>query len=138
MSPLPDIGVIDVYLGFPSTKRGTIVDRYRDVLKDADSRAATSHPAEYMFKGVPEPIGEDEDPVAVTLAEMDRHGVEIGLVSLEYPVTVRALEEHPDRFRASVHADPKDVTGAVRKIRDAAARHRLHAVTSFPAGSKWR
>jgi hypothetical protein len=128
------IGAVDPYIGFPDTKAGRIVDRYRDVLKDADSQSMTTHPAEYMFKDVPAPIGEDEDPVAVTLAEMDRYGIEYGIVSLGFDVTARALREHPDRFRATTNVDPKDITGAVRQIRDAALNHPLHAVTSFPAG----
>jgi len=40
-------------------------------------------PAEYMFKDVP--MRDDDapaDPVAVTLDEMDRFGIEVGLVSL--------------------------------------------------------
>jgi predicted TIM-barrel fold metal-dependent hydrolase len=129
-----DLGIVDLYLGFPSTKAGRIVDGLRSRLKDAESQAMTTHPAEYMFKGVPEPIREDQDPVAVTLSEMDRFGIEIGLVSLNDEVTPRALEEHPDRFKAKIHVDPNDITGSVRRIRDAAERYRLHAVQSFPAG----
>jgi len=129
-----DVGIVDLYLGFPSTKAGRIVDALRSKLKDADSQAMTTHPAEYMFKGVPEPIHEDEDPVAVTLAEMDRFGIEIGLVSLNDEATPRALAEHPDRFRAKIHVDPNDITGAVRRIRTAADEYPLRAVQSFPAG----
>jgi predicted TIM-barrel fold metal-dependent hydrolase len=135
MSPLPEgIGVVDPYIGFPDTKAGRIVDRYRDVLKDADSQSMTTHPAEYMFKDVPPPISEDDDPVATTLAEMDRYGIEFGIISLGFDVAARALAEHPDRFRATTNVDPKDITGAVRQIRAAAAEYPLHAVTSFPAG----
>ena len=34
-----DVGIVDLYLGFPSTKAGRIVDALRSKLKDADSRA---------------------------------------------------------------------------------------------------
>jgi hypothetical protein len=129
-----DIGIVDLYLGFPSTKAGRIVDGLRSRLKDADSQAMTTHPAEYMFKEVPAPIREDQDPVEVTLAEMDQFGIDIGLVSLNDDVTPRALEEHPDRFRAKIHVDPNDITGSVRKIREAHDTYRLYAVQSFPAG----
>jgi predicted TIM-barrel fold metal-dependent hydrolase len=44
------------------------------------------------------------------------------------------LQEHPDRFIASLEVDPNDVTGSVRKIRKAKEKHDIKAVTSFPSG----
>ncbi|MGA2756661.1 MAG: amidohydrolase family protein [Solirubrobacteraceae bacterium] len=135
MSPFPtDVRPVDVYISFPQTNPSATTDRYRSVLKDADSQATERHPAEYMFKDIPAVITEDDDPVAVLLAELDRHGIELALVNLDSPATPRALEQHPDRFRATVNVDPKDVSGAVRKIRDSAARYRVHGVVSFPGG----
>ncbi len=70
-------------------------------------------------------MAEDDDTVAVTLAEMDRFGIDIGLVGLAGSVVDRALAEHPDRFKANLEAlDPNDITGAVRRIREAHARAR--------------
>src|SRR5262245_28536157 len=105
------IGVVDLMIGFPDKQAGRIVEAHRNKLKDRDSQGMTTHPAEYMFKDVPAPIAVEDDPVAVTLAEMDRYGIEIGLVSLAFgEVSERALRDHPDRFAASVHADPNDIT----------------------------
>jgi predicted TIM-barrel fold metal-dependent hydrolase len=87
-----------------------------------------------MFKEVPNQLGEGQDPVAVTLAEMDRHGVALGLVGLGRKATLRALADHPDRFRASLEIDRNDITGAVRAIRAAHGEHHIAAVTTFPAG----
>jgi uncharacterized protein len=71
----------------------------------------------------------------VTLAEMDRYGIAIGLVGLAGSVVDRALAEHPDRFKANLEAlDPNDITGAVRRIRDAQVTYGIKAVTTFPAG----
>jgi predicted TIM-barrel fold metal-dependent hydrolase len=87
-----------------------------------------------MFKQVPNHLEEGQDPVEVTLKEMDRHGVAIGLIGIGGKVAARALKEHPDRFRASIEVDPNDITGAVRRIRQAHADQGVKAVSSFPAG----
>ncbi len=43
-------------------------------------------------------------------------------------------DHHPDRFAASIEIDPNDITGAVRRVRDAHGEWGIKAVTSFPAG----
>lgn len=134
MSPLPaGIGVIDLMLGFPSHEAVHNYDFLRPVLRDDDSQKMAM-PAEYMFKEVPNHLEQAQDPVAVTLAEMDRHGISMGLVGLGSDAAKRALDEHPDRFAASLEVDPNDITGTVRRIRTAKERHDIKAVTSFPAG----
>jgi predicted TIM-barrel fold metal-dependent hydrolase len=87
-----------------------------------------------MFKQVPNSLEEGRDPVEVTLSEMDRFGVAIGLVGLGGEITARALKQYPDRFRASLEVDPNDITGVVRRIRDAHSEHGIVAVSTFPAG----
>jgi predicted TIM-barrel fold metal-dependent hydrolase len=132
--PMPtNIGVVDLMIGFPSGQARRHYDFMQSQLRDADSRAM-EFPAEYMFKQVPNRLDEGQDPVEVTLGEMDRFGVAIGLVGVGGGVTARALKEHPDRFRASLEVDPNDVTGAVRRIRSAYDEHGIVAVTTFPAG----
>ncbi len=91
-------------------------------------------PAEYMFKEVPDHLEAEEDPVAVTLAAMDKHGIEIGLVGLRNPATAHSLKQYSDRFVASLEVDPNDIGGAVRGIREAHLEHGIVAVTTFPAG----
>ena len=39
-------------------------------------------PAEYMFKEVPNHLEEEQDPIAVALGEMDRHGIAMGLAAV--------------------------------------------------------
>jgi predicted TIM-barrel fold metal-dependent hydrolase len=134
MSPFPtDVRVVDVMIGFPNTNPNATTDRFRSILKDADSQN-TRHPAQYMFKDIPAVVGEDDDAVAILLGDLDRYNIEFALVNLSNPSTPRGLEEHPDRFRATINVDPKDVSGSVRAIRDAAARYPLHGVYSFPSG----
>jgi predicted TIM-barrel fold metal-dependent hydrolase len=127
------IGAIDLLIGFPEAKRSVDDFSFRSMLKDEGS-ANMEFPAEYMFKHLPDTISEQDDPVAATLAEMDKYGVEIGLIGCEGETAVRALREHPDRFKASVGVDPNDVTGAVRRIRRADEEFGIKAVQAFPAG----
>jgi uncharacterized protein len=129
-----DIGVVDCMIGFPSRRAARRFDFLKPQLRDESATAAS--PISYMFKDDdPNRVGEEDDPVAVTLAEMDRFGIAIGLVGLAGSVVDRALSEHPDRFAANLEAlDPNDITGAVRRIRDAHAERGIKAVTTFPAG----
>jgi predicted TIM-barrel fold metal-dependent hydrolase len=131
--PFAGIGVVDPFIGFPSAEAARHYDFLSSQLRDRGDETA-EFPAGYMFKEVPNRLDEGRDPIAVTLAEMDRHGVAIGIVGLGRKVTLRALAEHPDRFRASFGVDPNDITGTVRAIRAAHDEHGIVAVTSFPAG----
>ncbi len=125
------IGIVDLMIGFPTPRSPY---HFMDpLLRDEGSRAM-AFPVEYMFTDVPERAGGEQDPVAVTVAEMDRHGIAVGLVGLDGGTAERALAEHPHRFAASLEVDPNDITGTVRAIRAAHQRHRIVAVSSFPAG----
>lgn len=127
------IAAVDCMIGFPSANARAHYDYLRAQAKDAESKSM-AFPAEYMFKGVPNQLDEDADPVEVALGEMDRWGVGIGLVGLGNETTARALKEHPERFRPTLEVDPNDITGAVRRIRAAHDTDGIVAVTSFPAG----
>ncbi len=129
-----DVGVIDLMIGFPSTRGSARFDFMKPQLRDADSATASS-PIGYMFKSNPNQLEDEaEDPVAVTLREMDRFGVAVGLVGLAGKTTQRALDDHSDRFKASLEVDPNNITEAVRSIRRAADEHDIKAVSTFPAG----
>jgi uncharacterized protein len=128
-----DVGVVDLMIGFPAADAARHYDFMKPQLHDAES-GSMQFPAEYMFKDVPNRLDEGADPVAVTLAEMDRHGIAIGVVGLGGEMTERALRDHPDRFRASLEIDPNRISKAVRRIREAYDEHGIVAVTTFPAG----
>jgi uncharacterized protein len=129
-----DVGVVDCMIGFPSTRPARKFDFLKPQLRDEES-ASSSSPISYMFKEDPNRVEEEDDPVAVTLGEMDRFGVEIGLVGLAGSLVDRALAEHPGRFKANLEAvDPNDITGTVRAVRQAHAERAIKAVTTFPAG----
>ena len=132
---MPDgIGAVDLMIGFPRADAKASYEYLRRATKDAESQDM-EFPAEYMFRNVPNHLPEGADPVEMTLGEMDRCGVAIGMVgNPSGELTRRALREHPDRFVASLEVDPNDITGAVRSIRQAKDEHDIRAVTSFPAG----
>ena len=128
-----DVGVIDLMIGFPSVDARRHYDFLKTQLRDEDSRRM-EFPAEYMFKGVPNYAEEGDDPVGVTLAAMDKHGISMGLVGIGADVTKQALADHPDRFVASLEVDPNNITKAVRRIRQMHDEYGIKAVTTFPAG----
>ena len=128
-----DIGVIDLMIGFPSADARRHYDFLKTQLRDEES-GRMKFPAEYMFKHVPNYVEDGEDPVEVTLAAMDAHGVAVGLVGIGADVTKRALADHPERFVASLEVDPNAITKTVDRIRRAHAEHGIKAVTTFPAG----
>ena len=131
--PFADIGVVDLMIGFPSAEAARTYDYLSSQIRGRSAETA-QFPAGYMFKDVPNRLEEGQDPVDVTLAEMDRHGVAVGLVPLGRKVTRRALADHPDRFRACLEVDPNDITATVRSIRSAHDEHDIAAVSTFPAG----
>ena len=121
-------------IGFPSARPERRFDFLKPQLRDTESGSSHS-PISYMFHDETNRAEQEDDPVALTLAAMDRVGIAIGLVGLAGSVVDRALAEYPDRFRANLEAvDPNDITGAVRAIRQAHAERAIKAVTTFPAG----
>src|SRR5580704_4978045 len=128
-----DVGAVDLMIGFPSATAAQRFDFLKPQLRD-DESATMATPIAYMFKDNPGQIAEDLAPVAITLGEMDRHGVAIGLVGLAGEITDRALADHPDRFKARPEVGPNKISSAVRRIRRAHSEHDIKAVTTFPAG----
>jgi uncharacterized protein len=132
--PFPTgVGVVDLMISFPSSDPKQIYKFMQPMLHDSAS-SQMEFPAEYMFKGVPNHLDEGQDPIAVTVGEMDKYGIEIGLIGLGGDTSRRAVEAHPDRFRTSLEIDPNNIGEAVTKIRGAFDARGIKAVTSFPAG----
>ena len=126
--------VIDTMIGFPRADF-TQYDFIKKQTKDADSRENMEFPVEYMFKQVPKDLPTN-DPVTVTLHEMDRFGIEKGLVVVSDENSRLALKHHPDRFVPSgAIADPNDVVGSVRAIRREHEEFGIRATSVFPSGT---
>ena len=127
------IGIVDTMIGFPQ-EGDAIYDFIRRQTRDQASKEMR-FPVEYMFKDVPHDLPTD-DPVSVTLHEMDKYGIEIAMIGAGDENSRRALQAHPDRFVPSGSiTDPNDVTGTVRKIRQEHEEFGIRAVGAFPAGT---
>ena len=105
-----EIGIVDTMIGFPHRD---MKEAYRFITrqtKDAESKEQFAFPVEYMFKDVPEDSRASDDPIGVTLREMDLWGIERGMIGVgdAEGLGVKALAQHPDRFIASSSADPNE------------------------------
>ena len=132
---VPLAGIVDTMIGFPTDPDQMYAAMRHQLLRDRESKESMVMPAAYMFHDVPE-LHDQGDPVAVTLAEMDRYGIEVGLVSLSGTpeATERALTEHPDRFVASWTIDPNRGMNGVRDLVRAYEQWGVRAVSIFPHG----
>jgi predicted TIM-barrel fold metal-dependent hydrolase len=125
--------VIDTMIAFPEDG----FDRYdfiRKQTKDISSKEEMEFPAEYMFKEVPKDLPTDE-PISVTLREMDKYGIERGLIGVEDEVSRLALKRFPDRFIASGNVDPNEGMDGVRRMVRQYEEFGIRAVGAFPAGT---
>jgi len=136
---MPDgIGVVDTMIDFP---RGDAKARYAFITrqtKDRQSSEEFSHPAQYMFKDLPrESIGEVDDPVGLTLREMDRWGIDKGLVGVGGSDSIgsQAVKRYPDRFIPSLEVDPNKGMGGTRRMVRLYEEYGVRAFTCFPAGT---
>ena len=126
--------IVDTMIGFPH-EGFEQYDFIRKQTKDRNSKEEMEFPAEYMFKDVPKDLPTD-DPISVTLHEMDKYGIEIGLIGVSDATSRLALKRHPDRFVPSGDIpDPNDVTGSVRALRQEYEEFGIKATGVFPAGT---
>lgn len=123
-----DIGIVDTMIGFPA-EDFAMYDFIRDQLKDPSAKF--DFPVEYMFKQVPkEMYGSTDDPIKLTLNEMDKYGIEIGLIGAGGEVSRKALKQHPDRFVGQGSVDPNQ---GMDGIRDMVRQYEEFGVKSFGA-----
>lgn len=122
-----NVGIVDTMIGFPAPDFKTY-DFIRAQLKD--NSTDFDFPVEYMFKTVPKELYGAKDPVALTLHEMDRFGIEIALIGLGGDVSAEALKNHPDRFIAQGNVDPNR---GMDGIRDMVRQYEQFGVCSFGA-----
>jgi uncharacterized protein len=143
MTPGPSagIGIVDTLIGFPSPDVRASHSAILEQTRDKESRESFTTPVQYMFHDTPEvALAEEEvedDPVAVTLAEMDRWGIAVGLVGVRDPDGPgrQAVLKHPDRFVGSWTMDPNDGVQGVRDLVEATESMDIRAITFFPCGT---
>src|SRR5262249_30281544 len=147
--PMPsDIGVIDLMIAPPFRDAKRTYQFLRANLRDRESLEDFEFPAQYMFKDVPHPEP-GEDAVRFLLNQMDRHGIEKGMLGVSFPTSsastssggdersadsLRALREHPDRFFGSYEVNPNAGMDGVRALQRAVEELGVKAATAFPAG----
>jgi len=130
-----DIGIVDTLIGFPHRDMRDAYSFITRQTKDRESNEEFTFPAEYMFKNVPEKQMADlDDPISVTLSEMDKWGIELGLIGLGDGQGELAVTRHPDRFIASTSFDPHGGMAAVAKLVRDFETYNVRAATLFPAG----
>jgi predicted TIM-barrel fold metal-dependent hydrolase len=127
-----DIGIVDTMIGFPA-EDFKAYDFIRAQLKDPSAKF--DFPVEYMFKNVPKELyGSSKDPISVTLHEMDRFGIEIGLIGAGGEVATKALKDHPDRFIPIGGVDPNRGMDGIRDMVRQYEKYGVRAFGAFNAG----
>lgn len=121
------IGIVDTMIGFPA-EDFQMYDFIREQLKDPSAKF--DFPVEYMFKTVPKELYGSGDPIAITLREMDRFGVEVGLIGVGGDISRKALNDHPDRFVGQGQVDPNR---GMEGVRDMVRQFEEFGVRSFGA-----
>lgn len=123
-----DIPVIDTLIGFRDTHQMGVASTKGDWQR---------HPAEYMFKDIPDELTGDEnrnDAIAETVAQMDAHNIRVGVIHMSDDRTAEALQRHPDRFAAIRPVDPNKGMDAVRLIQREYDAGLIKGVSFFPSG----
>ena len=137
--PMPsDVGVIDLMIAPPFRDAKRTYQFLRANLRDRESLEDFEFPAQYMFKDVPHPEP-GEDPVRFLLDQMDRFGIERGMLGISFHEersadSLRAVRTHPERFFGSYEVDPNRGMDAVRDLTRAVDELGVKAATAFPAG----
>ena len=104
------------------------------MLMDKQSHEMFKMPAQYMFKDIPQIDGQ-EDYVAYTVAQMDKHNIERAMIGVgPYAEQHKeALRRFPDRFFACYEANPNNGMDEVRTIVALKEEFDIKAVTASPA-----
>lgn len=128
-----DVAVIDTMLDLPYQYRNWN-QTFAKVLMDEESKSGTHvHPAFYMFKD-PVDVPRGGDPIAATLAEMDRFNIGLAVIGLTDALAIEAVTRYPDRFAGQLPVDPAQGMDAVRALSEAHAKHGIVAASFFPCG----
>ncbi|TDJ14057.1 MAG: amidohydrolase [Deltaproteobacteria bacterium] len=130
-----DIPIIDLLMGNPGPDAIPGYGFLAPLIRDPESLGRFDFPVEYIFKDAPKQGGRP-DTLRYVLEEMDKYGVERGMIALypDQPGSLEATKQHPDRFIASCEVDPNQGVDAVRHIQRMHDEFGIRSVTVFPAG----
>ena len=129
-----DVGIVDLMFTTP-IDRGAWHQSFGNLVKDDDSKTH-GHAAGYLFSDLPEVDGA-VDFVAYLIAEMDRWGIDKGLLPVAFGDEwgTRGVAEHPDRLYGVYLVDPNHGMLGVADLRRAVGELGAVAAACFPAGS---
>jgi predicted TIM-barrel fold metal-dependent hydrolase len=130
-----NIGAIDLMLNIPGEDNSGWYEFMKPLFLDEESRKVFKMPVQYMFKDIPK-TDKQEDYIAYTIGEMDKHGVERAMlgVSDESKITLSAIERFPKRFFSSYNVNPNRGMEEVRTIERMKRDFGIKALTAFPCG----
>ncbi|RMF14512.1 MAG: amidohydrolase [Candidatus Dadabacteria bacterium] len=130
-----DIGVIDLMMNIPGEDSSQWYEFLKPLLLDKESREQFKMPAQYMFKDIPQ-TGKLDDYISWTVEQMDKFNIEKAMLGISGPNSrnLEAVRRYPDRFFASVEANPNNGMDEVRKIEHLYHEYGIKAVTGFPSG----
>jgi predicted TIM-barrel fold metal-dependent hydrolase len=115
MSMPSGVGIVDTMVTLPAPKSTERYGFVQDSLGQHAKDPAES-PVTYLFHDAPV-LPEGVDPVAHTVVEMDRFGIERAIIDVGMDaMATRALEEHPTRFSGVCSVDPNRGMKAVRRL----------------------
>jgi predicted TIM-barrel fold metal-dependent hydrolase len=128
--------VIDTMIGFPMRDVSKTYAFITNQVKDKESKEEFSFPAQYMFKDVPHEFHGTEDPIAITLEQMDKYNIQYGMIGVgeEDGDGERALKLYPNRFIPSMSVDANDGVAAQQAMVKNYEKYGIRSVSMFPAG----
>ena len=130
----PPVPAIDLMLNIPGQDNRAWYDFMQPLFLDEASRNYRKMRAEHLFRNVPEAFDTD-DPIAATVALMDRVGVDKAMIGVSTELNRDAIRRYPERFFGSYHADPNRGMETVREIVRLHEELGIKAVTAFPSGT---
>ena len=125
-----EIPVIDTLIGFRDTHQMGVASTKGDWQR---------HPAEYMFKDIPEELSEADDRLAAieeTIRAMDEFNVRVGVIHMSDDRTEEALKRYPGRFAAIRPVDPNKGMDAIRMLQREFDEGKIKGVSFFPSGQQ--
>jgi uncharacterized protein len=131
MSEFLTSGIVDTMIGIRSERLIGVVPALRA------EEQADHHPHGYMFKEIPAELADNEDvdmAIDETIARMDAHGIELGVLNLDEELSLRALQRHPSRFVPTMYADGNRGMAQIRDVVRAVEQYGVKAVGTFPSG----
>jgi predicted TIM-barrel fold metal-dependent hydrolase len=129
-----NIGVFDTLIGLPPVERRGWQQSFAAVLRDVEHQDF-DHPAGYMYRTVPQ-VKREANAGEALLREMDRFGVEFGLVPVTFddPDTLTAVRDHGDRLYGSYMIDPNRGVEGLLDLQRAVEDYGAVAAQYMPCG----